>query len=112
MKSPLINDVIYDPDGTRDELHPYEPLGENVSDGFCRRCGRDSRHEIHLAATNMPPLTEDGWLRMNATLNRLAANWATSGAPEEAVVDIRITTVIRLTLYVNQLRERLKDCGG
>jgi hypothetical protein len=44
---PLSNTIIDDPDGTRDSPHRYKSLGENVSDGFCRRCGRDSRHEIH-----------------------------------------------------------------
>lgn len=44
---PLVNGIVVDPDGTRDLPHPYEPLGERVSDGFCRRCGRDSRHAFH-----------------------------------------------------------------
>lgn len=46
-RQPLVNGVVVDPDGTRDRPHPYEPLGTCFSDGFCRRCGRDSRHELH-----------------------------------------------------------------
>jgi len=44
---PLVNDVVVDPDGTRDQPHPGEYLGKNVSDGFCRRCGRDLCHPLH-----------------------------------------------------------------
>jgi len=51
---PLVNEHVVDPDGTRDQPHPYESLAEGVSDGFCRRCGRDSRHEIHAETPGWP----------------------------------------------------------
>jgi hypothetical protein len=52
---PLVNEVVDDPDGTRDLPHPYIPLGPGVSDGFCRRCGRDSRAPLR-SAVETPPL--------------------------------------------------------
>lgn len=37
-----------------DQPHAYRSLGENLSDGFCRVCGRDARHAIHAETAGWP----------------------------------------------------------
>lgn len=53
MDEPLVNDIVCDPDGTRNEPHSFETLGPNISDGFCKRCGRDALHPLHAFLTDL-----------------------------------------------------------
>lgn len=54
--------------------------------------------------SDLGPLADAEWEDMTSRLDHIVSNWAAVGAPEDGTIDIRITSVIRLTAYVNELR--------